>query len=89
MPDEIKEIKQQVRQLFTRHPEEAGETYFQHLIFTIFAALRIVLCGMVMIVHGIFPFIFSKTASSQIEKIYLLLKKRIPKSRRNELDWDI
>jgi len=89
MPDEIKGAGRQVCRLFTEHPSEAGETYFQHLIFTIFTALLVVFCGIVIFIHGIFPFIFTKTASSQVEKIYLLLKKRIPKSRRDELDWDI
>jgi len=78
-----------MRRLFTDHPKEAGETYFQHFIFTIFTAFRVVLCGVIIFIHGIFPFIFTKTTSSQIEKIYLLFKKRIPKSRRDELDWDI
>ena len=81
----------QVEKLFTQHPEETGETYTQHLKFTSIMSGRIVLCGTILFIHGLFPFTFRHTVSSRIESIYRILKARIPKNRRDEIDlnWDI
>ncbi|MBM3617762.1 MAG: hypothetical protein FJX23_04375 [Alphaproteobacteria bacterium] len=75
-----------VERAFTEHPELTGETYLQHLWFTVKMGLRFVLVAILLILHGIFPFIFVKTASKQIEIIYGIMKSRIPKKRLEELD---
>lgn len=81
-----KQILSDVEKAFTEHPELTGETYLQHLWFTVKMGLRFVMVAIVLILHGIFPFIFVKTASKQIEIIYGIMKSRIPKKRREELD---
>ena len=73
---------------FTNHPEEAGETYLQHLWFTVRMALRFVYAGIILLTHGVFPFLLTRSASSQIEAIYRIMKTRIPKTRRDEIDID-
>ena len=77
-----------LRCAFTTHPEEAGETSWQHLWFTVRMALRFVYAGVVLLAHGIFPFLLTRSASSQIEAIYRIMKTRIPKTRRDEIDID-
>jgi hypothetical protein len=73
---------------FTTHPEEAGETYLQHLWFTVRMALRFVYAGVILLTHGVFPFLLTQAASQQIEAIYRIMKTRIPKTRRDEIDID-
>lgn len=86
-------LKSDVEKLFTEHPAATGETYLEHLWFTIRMGARIISCGSILVVHGIFPFLFTKTVSLQIEQIYAILKNRIPKQRLQEIDdtrnWDI
>lgn len=74
------------KRAFTEHPADTGETYLEHLWFTIRIALRFNYASLLLLAHGIFPFLFTRTASSQIERIYLIMKARIPKSRRATID---
>lgn len=71
---------------FTDHPHATGETYFEHLCFTMSMASRFALVSAIIVVHGIFPFLMPTTASRHIEKLYWIMKTRIPKARRDVLD---
>jgi hypothetical protein len=83
-----RELRAEVRKAFTEHPEETGETYLQHLWFTAKMAVRLLYAMTVLLIHGIFPFLLMRAASQQIEIIYSIIKKRIPKSRRDVIDAD-
>lgn len=71
---------------FTAHPHETGETYFEHLRFTLGMAGRCAFVSAIIVVHGLFPFLMPRTASRHIEELYLTVKGRIPKARRAEMD---
>lgn len=73
---------------FTDHPRITGETYLQHLWFTIGMGARLCYAMLVLIIHGVFPFLLTRAASSQIEAIYRIITARIPKARRDEIDLD-
>ena len=75
-----------VKTLFTQHPKDTGETYLQHLWFTVTISLQLFFAATTLLLHGILPFIFTRTTSAQIEKLYLIMKSRIPQSRRETLD---
>lgn len=77
-----------VKTLFTQHPKDTNETYLQHLWFTVTISSQLLLAAITLLLHGIFPFIFTRTTSSQIEKLYLIMKSRIPQSRRETLDTE-
>jgi hypothetical protein len=78
------------KRVFTEHPADTSETYLEHLWFTIRMSLRFNLVSILLLTHGVFPFLFTRTASAQIERIYLIMKARIPKSRRAIIDeWCI
>jgi hypothetical protein len=62
---------------FTQHPEATGETYLQHLVFTVRMAARLVVVGIVLLLHGIFPFLFTRTASHQLDRIWRIFKRRM------------
>lgn len=80
------ELKVQVERAFTEHPKETGETYLQHLWFTAKMTSRLAYSSVVLLMHGFFPFLFTHAASTQIEKIYSILRARIPQSRRDEIN---
>ncbi len=85
---QARSLKEQTRRAFTEHPEETDETYLQHLWFTLGMAARFFMTALVILVHGVFPFLLVRTASNQIETIYRIMKSRIPKSRRDAIDAD-
>ena len=74
----LKQACGKMQKVFCDHPHEAGETYFQHLLFTICLGLRLVMTGLIIVIHGIFPFLFTRTSSNQIFKIFEIMKKRNP-----------
>ena len=83
-----RELREQARRAFTEPPEETGETYLQHLGFTLGMSLRFFFTTLVILIHGLFPFLLTRTASLSIERIYRIMKSRIPKSRREVIDAD-
>jgi hypothetical protein len=84
-------ISQKFVTIFTRHPAQTNETYLEHLLFTVRMSLRFILVSLFLFTHGLFPFLFTRTASKQIETIYLIMRSRIPKTRRDiiETEYDI
>lgn len=82
-------LRNDVEKAFTEHPESAGETYLEHLEFTAKMSGRFALVSGAIITHGLFPFLCTKTASNQIEKAYRIMKTRIPKKRREEIDHEL
>ena len=63
---------------FTAHPHEAGESYPEHLRFTAGMAGRLIYVGLLILIHGIFPFLLTRKASSEVVKIYAIMQARIP-----------
>ncbi len=56
--------------LFREHPASVGETYFEHLLQALSFGIRMVLAGLACMLHGIFPFLFIKTGSAQIQTLH-------------------
>ena len=83
-----RELRADIAKAFTEHPEETGETYLQHLWFTLKMASRFLYALIVLLIHGLFPFLLMRAASKQIEVIYRIMKTRIPKTRREVIDAD-
>ncbi|MBI1327313.1 MAG: hypothetical protein GC136_06680 [Alphaproteobacteria bacterium] len=74
----LKEACCKIQKLFCDHPHEAGESYFQHMLFTLGLGMRLIFAGIAVIIHGIFPFLCTKTGSTQIAKIFEIMKNRAP-----------
>ena len=81
-------LRAEVSKAFNEHPESTGETYWEHLCFTSSMSARFLFTTVVIMIHGIFPFLLTRTASNQTEAIYRIMKERIPKSRRDVIDLD-
>jgi hypothetical protein len=62
--------------LFTKHPNEVNETYFEHARFAFCCGCKLLLLGMAALVHAFFPFLFTKTVSKQLEILMQSFKQR-------------
>lgn len=61
---------------FTDHPRLAGETYWQHFLFTVSMAGRLGIICILLLIHGIFPFSLTHAASSRLQKCQRILNDR-------------
>ena len=52
-----------MRNPFTEHPREVGETYLEHGAFACRYGVKMTLGGIAALIHGFFPFLFQKTGS--------------------------
>jgi hypothetical protein len=60
----------------TRHLEDAGEGYFEHLLFTLRIGSLLFAAAVIVIIHGLLPFIFVSTGSAMIGHVNTLLSAR-------------
>lgn len=56
--------------LFTEHPASVGETYFEHFIVASTFFAKLFIASVVCLVHAFLPFMFEKTGSGMIAKMY-------------------
>ena len=80
MKAKVDELGVEVNRAFTTHPKSIGETYLQHLWFTTRMSLRLIVTGLALLLHGLFPFLFTGTASREFDAIYNIMRKRIAPS---------
>lgn len=69
-----------IRKLFIEHCHEAGETYFEHLGFTIKTSATLLFSGFALFIHGLLPFLFTTTASANIKKLNATITARAAKT---------
>ena len=55
---------------FTEHPESVGETYFEHMGTSFSFGLKMMFAGIGCFLHGIFPFLCTKTGSKAITDLH-------------------
>lgn len=70
--------------ILTRHLDEVGETYFQHLGHATGFAVAMVTAGLACFLHALFPFLFEKTGSACISKLHdkmVVNRKNLSRSR--------
>lgn len=60
----------------TRHLRDANEHYFEHLAFTIRVGATLVVIAAVVVVHGVFPFLFTHTGSRMLARLNATMAKR-------------
>ena len=63
-----------MRNPFTAHPTEVGETYLQHAGFACRYGARMTLGGLAAIAHGLVPFLFRTTGSRITRELNALLE---------------
>ncbi len=55
---------------FTDHPASVDETYFEHFRFALWFAFWLAAAAGAALVHALLPFMFEKTASGIIARLY-------------------
>jgi hypothetical protein len=78
-----------MKKLFLNHPQHAGETFWVHFKFAVWAGLRMIVAGIICIIHAFCPFLFEHTASKIIIPLAKELSSRVDtikdsKKRKNE-----
>ena len=68
---------------FSRHPAEVGESYGAHLRTAAGFGAVMVLGGLCVMAHAIFPFLFEQTGSRTMAKLH----KRMTK-RSDRVNWE-
>lgn len=80
--------------LFTDHPRSVGESYAEHFMAATSFGIPMITAGMACVLHGIFPFLFEKTGSNLVRKLYdRMLVNRVKMTHTDadgqQLDWCI
>lgn len=66
-----------MKNLFLNHPHHAGESYRKHFSFAVWAGFKMILAGIICIIHACFPFVFEHTASGIIIPLAKDLESRV------------
>lgn len=61
---------QRLKTLFIDHPASVDESYLEHLAFAMRFSWMLMLAAGAALVHAIFPFLCSKTASRIVARLY-------------------
>lgn len=64
--------------IFSKHPNSVGETYFQHLGFAFAFGANMIIGGFACMIHAIFPFWFEQTGSDYLLKLTKNFIERMP-----------
>lgn len=56
--------------IFTDHPKSVGESYSEHFRAATGFGIPMIMAGVACVLHGIFPFMFEKTGSNLVRKLY-------------------
>lgn len=59
-----------IARLMTEHPASVNETYFQHMGVAFSFGLRMTGAGLACLVHGVFPFLCTRTGSQAITELH-------------------
>lgn len=56
--------------LFKDHPASVGESYFEHMRAAFGFAVRLLGAACACLVHGLFPFLFTRTGSAMVKRLH-------------------
>ena len=65
-----------IRRLFLSHPQQVGESYFQHQRVALSFALPLLGAGLAAMIHAVVPGLCETTAGDAIRKLHARLEKR-------------
>ena len=64
-----------MRNPFTAHPREVGESYLEHAAFACRYGAKMALGGAAALIHGVFPFLFRTTGSRITRELHAALEE--------------
>tara|TARA_B100000214_G_scaffold364986_2_gene332194 strand:+ start:121 stop:336 length:216 start_codon:yes stop_codon:yes gene_type:complete len=65
-----------MKNIFTKHPNSIGESYFKHFLKAMSFGISLLLISFCVFIHAIFPFLFEHSTSEKIKKLSDKLEKR-------------
>lgn len=75
-----------LKHMFTEHPASVNETYPEHMAMSGSFAWALFLAAGAACIHAVFPFLFEKTASGIINRLYgSMVKGRIVRPARGSV----
>jgi uncharacterized protein DUF6356 len=70
-----------MRNPFTAHPRDVGETYLQHGLFACRYGAKMILGGLAAFIHGVLPFLFTTTGSRITRSLNATLEESSARAR--------
>ena len=70
-----------MRNPFTAHPHDVGETYLEHAAFACRYGAKMTLGGIAAVVHGLAPFLFQTTGSRITRELAATLEASAARAR--------
>ncbi len=61
---------------FTAHLSNIGESYGQHFLYASYYFVMLLIAAISALIHALLPFLFEKTASQIISKLYRKMTER-------------
>ncbi len=71
-------ISHMITRLFLAHPRSVGESYAEHAATAAKFGATMMVGGAACIVHAVLPFLFVRTASDSVKRLYAQMKARQP-----------
>lgn len=65
---------------FLEHPRQNGESYGQHILFTWKSGIQLLIAAICLLIHGLIPGLFTRTASTKVKELNALFEERQNKS---------
>ena len=59
-----------MQHLFKDHPASVGESYFEHMAVAFGFGARLLAAALACFVHGLLPFLFTRTGSSAVKRLH-------------------
>ena len=70
-----------MRNPFTAHPRDVGETYVEHAVFACRYGAKMTLGGIAAVLHGLLPFLFQTTGSRITRELNATLEASAARAR--------
>lgn len=70
-----------MRNPFTAHPRDVGETYLEHGLFACRYGAKMTLGGLAAFIHGVLPFLFTTTGSRITRELNATLEESSARAR--------
>ncbi|WP_448661488.1 DUF6356 family protein [Sphingomonas sp. CJ20] len=67
-----------IHRLFLSHPRSVGESYGEHAATAARFGFTMIAGGAACVVHAVFPFLFVRTASDAVKRLYAQMQARQP-----------
>ena len=75
-----------MRNPFTAHPRDVGETYLEHCLFACRYGAKMTAGGIAAFLHGLFPFLFQTTGSRVTRELSEVLEQSAARAARTRRD---